>query len=253
MRKVREMAKAFQIERMISKDEILELYLNLIPLGGGGKNICGVEVAAQYYFSKNAKDLDLAESAFIAGINHSPNRYNVFREDNEDVLERARTRTKTVLAKMKELGKIEDEAEYNAAVEKVEAGLSFKEGNISTARNYSYHTAAAINDIIKLLVEEKGWSREFAESRLFGGGYEIYTTQDSDIQNRMEQEFKESKYITKSKEYKDEDGKPFDSQAAMVIIDHSTGYVVGTVGGLGENVNATRTKQSNSIKEAAGL
>ena len=93
IRKVKEMSKAYQVEKLISKDQILELYLNLIYLGGGGKNVCGVEVAAQYYFSKSAKDLDLAECAFIAGINHSPNAYKPFKTDDSQMQEKIKKRT----------------------------------------------------------------------------------------------------------------------------------------------------------------
>ena len=71
MRKVKEWAKAFQVERMISKNQILELYLNILFVGGEG-NLHGVELGAEYYFNKSAKDLSLAECAFMAGINNSP-------------------------------------------------------------------------------------------------------------------------------------------------------------------------------------
>ena len=67
MRKVKEWAKAYQIERMISKDQILELYLNIIFVGGNKSNL-GVEVGSEYYFNKPASELSLAECAFLAGI-----------------------------------------------------------------------------------------------------------------------------------------------------------------------------------------
>ena len=87
MRKVKEWTKAYQVERMISKQQILELYLNILFIGG--QDIHGVELGAQYYFSKSAKDLDLAQCAFLAGINSSPNSYNPFDEtkDQEKVKE----------------------------------------------------------------------------------------------------------------------------------------------------------------------
>ena len=141
-RKVKEWAKAYQVERMVSKDQILELYLNILYVGGEG-NLHGVELGAEYYFNKSAKDLDLAECAFMAGINHSPSRYNPFDEslDNDEII---KNRTLTVLQKMKELGYIENQEEYDAAVAKVEAGLTFTKGTMSTGTTYSYHTDAAI-------------------------------------------------------------------------------------------------------------
>ena len=109
-RKVREISRAYYIEKELSKDQILELYLNLIFLGD---RAYGVEVASNYYFSKSASDLDLAESAFLAGINNTPNSYNPFNNDTEEAqtkkMDLIKRRTKTVLAKMLELNKINQE------------------------------------------------------------------------------------------------------------------------------------------------
>ena len=107
-RKVKEWAKAYQVERMISKDQILELYLNILYVGGEG-NLHGVELGSQYYFNKSAKDLDLAECSFLAGINSSPNYYNPYKLYNENDTEekraeRIKSKCLTVLSKMKELG-----------------------------------------------------------------------------------------------------------------------------------------------------
>lgn len=99
-RKVKEWAKAYQVERMISKDQILELYLNILFVGSS--NLHGVELGAEYYFNKSAKDLDLAECAYMAGINSSPNSYDPF-DEAKDNTEKIKKKTKVVLAKMKEL------------------------------------------------------------------------------------------------------------------------------------------------------
>ena len=94
-RKIREWSRAYKVEQMLSKSQILELYLNEIFMGG---TVYGVESAANYYFDKSADELSLAESAFLAGINHSPNYYNPFDgDDNEDDI---KSRTKTVLGQM---------------------------------------------------------------------------------------------------------------------------------------------------------
>lgn len=240
-RKIKEMSRAYQIEKIISKSQILELYLNIIYLGGYGKNICGVEVASEYYFSKSAKDLTIAESAFLAGINHSPNNYNPFTETDNN--EKIKKRTKTVLVKMKEL-KMIDEEQYNKAIEEVDAGLKFTEGKSSNAADMSYHLAAAIDQVINQMVEEKGMSYEYAKSRLYSGGYRLYTTEVSSIQDRMEEEYLKDKYIIKSKENAGQH-----SQSAMVIIDYKTGNVVGCVGGLGNDVNALGLNRINSPRQ----
>ena len=82
IRKVKEWAKAYQVEKVLSKDQILELYLNLIFIGGKNQDNRGVEIASEYYFNKSAKDLSIAQCAFLAGINHSPNRYNPYFGDD---------------------------------------------------------------------------------------------------------------------------------------------------------------------------
>lgn len=247
-RKIREMARAYNVEKILSKDQILELYLNQIPMGS---TIYGVGMAAEYYFSKPVGKLDLAECAFLAGINHGPSAYNPFIGlDNADIIQK---RTKEVLYQMKDQGYITSEEEYNNAVAEVENGLNFKQGaNVSKA-SYSYHTAAAIKQVVEDLMKEKEITKETAELMVENNGYTIYTTQDTAIQNVMEEEFLKTKYIKSGKTKKD-DGTLLNehTQAAMVIIDHTTGKVVATVGGLGEDSNATginralRGKQTGS-------
>ncbi|MDO5556728.1 MAG: transglycosylase domain-containing protein [Clostridia bacterium] len=245
-RKVREMSRAYQIERMISKDQILELYLNVIFMG---QQTYGVEVASQFYFSKAASELDLAESAFLAGINHSPNAYNPFNKESDNT-EKIKKRTKTVLKKMLELGYI-DQSQFDEASNQVESGIIFTKGVVNTSNTYSYHTAAAINQVIEQLMKEKDLSYEMAKLNLYGKGIKIYTTQDTKIQTAMEEEFKKGKYIVKSRKTKNEETGEYEhSQAAMVIIDHKTGKVVGTVGGLGTDVNATGlNRATQSIRQ----
>ena len=226
IRKVKEWARAYNVEKMLSKTQILELYLNILFVGG--PQLHGVELGAQYYFDKSAKDLSLAECAFMAGINSSPNYYRPFDTDDEEMVDKIKTKTKVVLNKMKELGYIENEEEYNEAIKEVEDGLEFKKGTITTS-NLSYHTEAALNEVIEDYMEEKGCTRDLAEIYIYSSGLTIYTTQDTDVQERMEEEYEKSKWIDKSTK---DSSKT--SQSAMVIIDHETGYVVGTVGGLGE-------------------
>lgn len=244
-RKVKEMARAYYIEKELSKDQILELYLNLIYMGGN-TNIYGVEVASNYYFSKSASELDLAESAFLAGINNTPNSYDPFVEDNTDNLERIKKRTKIVLDKMHELGKINSEEEYQAAIAKVDSGLTFKKGSVSQ-NNYSYHTEAAINQIINQLMEEKDLSYDAAALYLYSGGFTIYTTQDTDIQNAMNEEALKEKYLDKSKKNPDKT-----AQAGMVLLDHKTGNVLGVMGGLGEKTTTLGFNRGTQLVKQTG-
>ena len=234
LRKVKEMARAIQIEKEISKDNILELYLNIIFVGGN--NINGVALGAEYYFNKNVSDLTIAESAFLAGINHTPNSYNPFSgtdEQKQSHKELAAKRTKVVLGKMKELGYISSD-EYNTAVAEVDAGLPYQQGAMASGVIYSDHTEAAIDEIVEQLMEEKDMTREMAETKVYGGGYKIYTTEVSSIQSTMEEVMADDKYIIPGNE-KNADGSLVNaqSQSAMVVIEPSTGKVVGCVGRLG--------------------
>ena len=242
-RKIREMSRAYQIEQMLSKQQILEQYLNIIYVGG--TTICGVENGAKYYFSKSAKDLDLAEAAFLAGINHSPNSYNPFwNEGDEEVTKAIKTRTKTVLAEMKDQNRISDNAEeaeklYNEAVAEVEAGLKFKEGSFNNATQMSYHTDAAIKEVVSDLAELKDIDEKAARSLLVSGGYKIYTTQNTEIQKRMEKEYVKDEYVYYARTTGGPKENKEHTQSGMVIIDNKTGYVIGCMGGLGTDVDAT--------------
>ena len=259
MRKVREWAKAYQVERMISKDQILELYLNILYVGGEG-NLHGVELGAEYYFNKSAKDLTLAECAYMAGINSSPSRYNPF-DETKDNTELIKNQTKVALNKMNELGYINSQEEYNAAIAEVDAGLNFQKGEIATTSSYSYHTEAVLDQVIDQVMEEKGWSQQLAENYVYSSGLTIYSTVDANIQTQMEEEFAKDKYIVNGRDVDSETGekKNDHSQAAMVVIDYKTGNVVGTVGGLGEkteSIGLNRATQSvrqtgSSIKPIA--
>lgn len=217
-RKINEWIKAFALEAVLEKDEILEAYLNVIYVG---PNIYGVEMGAKYYFNKSVSNLSLAECAFLAGINNSPNSYNPFGETDNS--EKIANRTKTVLNKMLELEYITNE-EYETAKAEVDKGLNFKKGNLEKETSsgiYSYHTDALITEIISDISEQKNISEDFAENYLEMAGLKIYSTQNSEIQDTIEKEFSKSKYKLKSK-----NDSSIIAQGAMVIIDHETGYVV---------------------------
>ena len=234
-RKVKEWAKAIQVERMISKDQILELYLNIIYVGGN--NLHGVELGSMYYFNKSAKDLDLAECAFLAGINNAPMSYDPYDEskDQEKLSQTRMDKTLVVLNEMKEQGLIKDEEEYNKAVEKVKAGLTFTKGNTDTNSTYSYHTDATINAVVTQIAEEKNISEDLARNYVYGSGLTIYSTEDSSVQAAVEEEFAKTKYQIAGK-LKNPDGslKNEHTQAGMVIIDNTTSQVVAVGGKLGD-------------------
>lgn len=224
-RKVKEWGRAITLDTIYSKDEILTFYLNIIYVG---PNSYGVGAGAKYYFDKDVLELNIAECAFLAGINNSPNSYKPF-DNSGEAKEKIIKRTKTVLSKMIELEYI-DQSQYNEAVSELEAGLKFKNGSINTGKgNYSYHTDALINECISDIANKYKISDNFALNYLQLSGSKIYSSVDSSIQKEVESETTKSKYILKSSL------NPGDtSQAAMVIIEPSTGKVLACTGGLGE-------------------
>ena len=244
IRKLKEWSKAYQIEKVMSKDQIIELYLNLIYIGNGGSEKHGVEIGSEYYFNKSAKDLSIAQCAFLAGINHSPNSYNPY--SGNDVTEKIAKRTKTVLSQMKKFNYITQE-EYNNAVAEVDAGFKFENGVKGNV--YSSHTDALITQLTKQIMDEKQISKDAAETYLQTSGLKIYSTQVSSIQSVMEAETKKSKYNLKSKKNKNADGSAVLAQGAAVVIEPSTGKVVGAVGQLGEKTTSRGLNRINSLRQ----
>ncbi len=238
MRKVKEMIKALQVEHYLSKDQILELYLNLIFVGG--KDVNGVGLGAVYYFNKDVKDLTLAECAYMAAINNSPNAYDPFTEDEgkQERIEKGQKRAKTVLGKMKELGYIKDD-EYKAAIAEIDAGLPFSNGNTSITTKVSYQVDAAINEIVEQYAAENNLSKEMAKVKIYGGGYKIYVSQRTSVQNEVEAEMNKYDYYHRVSDAAD-GGKPGqNSMAAIAIVDPQTGEVVACGTGFGEEMSKT--------------
>ena len=266
-RKIREMSRAYHIESLLNKTQIIEKYLNIIFVGGN--DLHGVEYGARYYFDKSAKDLDLAESAFLAGINNAPNMYDPYdkEEDHTDLI---KSRTKLVLKFMKEQNRISENPEeaeqlYNEAVAKVEEGFKFKKGTIEIGNN-SYFVVEAVNQAAKDLAEEKDIDINEAASIIKSSGYRLYTTQVTSIQNIVIKEMAKDKYVeTRTTTVQDEDGKSkkttIRTNAGMTIIEPSTGYVVAMGGDLQQdqgdsyyNYATSKERQTgSSIKPLANI
>ena len=121
-RKAKEILLAMRIEHFMTKEEILEAYLNIIPYGrnSSGNNIAGIATAAEGIFGVKPSELTLAQAAYIAGIPQAPFKYTPFKQTgelkDEEGLKPGIDRMKTVLYRMKEVGYI-TEAEYNEAVD----------------------------------------------------------------------------------------------------------------------------------------
>ncbi len=239
MRKVREIIRALYIEKKLSKIDILEAYLNTIALGNG---ICGVEVAANYYFNKNAKDLTLLECAAIAAITKNPSRYNPIRNMEEN-----KKRRNIVLEKMLELeyiSKKEFDENYN---KDLVLDNSQKKDFEEEINNYFVDTL--VEQVIDDLAEEYNCGKDVASQMLYNGGYKIYSTVNKDIQDLLEKTYSDTKkYFS---EYKKVDGEKEYVQSAMTILDYE-GHIVGIVGGAGEKTVNRSLNRAYSVPRQPG-
>ncbi len=305
-RKIQEQYLAVQLEKIVSKETILENYLNSINLG---QNTLGVESAAQRYFNKSVSELTLSESSVIAGITQNPSRYNPITHPEDNA-----KRRKKVLGDMLDQGFI-TKSEYEAALaDDVYGRIQVLNTELSTSST-SYFVDALTDEIVEDLQDKLGYSESEAYSLLYSGGLSIYSTQDSNIQNIVEEEINDTanyndlakvsfsyrltinKADGTTKNYSDitmlsyyqasdksynlefdtqeaadaaieaykaavmEEGDEVagesitytvQPQAAMTIINHSTGEVVAMVGGRGEKNAAKTLNRATGITRQPG-
>ncbi|HZN43778.1 MAG TPA: PBP1A family penicillin-binding protein [Nitrospiraceae bacterium] len=161
-RKLRELILAYKMELVLSKEQILEMYLNQIYFGQGAY---GVAAAAQTYFGKELSALTLAESAFLAGLPKSPNHYSPFK-----AYDRAKKRQEHVLFRMEEAGFIKAAEREQAIAEK----LNFR-------RPGSEHLGPYYVEYVRQLLVAK-----FGESMVYKGGLEVFTTLNIEMQRAAE-------------------------------------------------------------------
>lgn len=225
-RKIREQWRALQLEKEHSKEEILELYCNVIFLAN---DVYGVKTAASAYFDKDLSELNLAECALLAGITNSPSKYNPLTTSGRA---NAYKRQVTILDKMLELGYITDEEYMDAIQTELVFNESYKKNsNTASTGIYSYFMEAAVRDLRKDLMSTLGYTEEQANNLIYNSGISIKTTMDSEIQAIVDEEFcnVENFPANASKYYGDTM-----AQAAITITDPYTGYVVAMYGGYGE-------------------
>jgi penicillin-binding protein 1A len=209
MRKIREAILSFRIEKYLSKEEILHLYLNQIYLGHGAY---GVAAAAENYFGKSIGELTLAESALLAGLAQAPSKYSPFTHR-----EQAKKRQIYILDRMAEEGFISN----GELVEALQKPLKIK-----SQPNPFFDKAPYFVEHVRKYVEEK-----FGKDNLYKNGLQVYTTIDLNFQN-MAQEAVEAglKEIEKRQKYKASD-MPSTLEGSLVCSDLETGYIKAMVGG----------------------
>lgn len=181
-RKIQEQYLAIQLEKVMTKDEILEDYLNLINLGAG---CYGVEAAAWRYFGKDVSQLTLSEATVIAGISQNPTAYNPITHPENNA-----KRRKQVLDAMLKQGYV-SQAQYNEALaDDVYSRIqNNSDADPAASSVYSYYEDALIDQVLTDLQEVKGMTRSAAYKALYSGGLRIYSAQDADIQKILDEEF----------------------------------------------------------------
>lgn len=173
-RKFQEQYLALELEKRMSKQDILELYMNSINLG---QNTLGVQAASMRYFNKPVSDLSLSECAVIAGITQNPSKYNPISHPDKNA-----ERRQKVLDKMLAQGYI-TQFEYDQACnDDVYARIQTVNESIEADSVNSYFVDATINQLIDDLMTEKGYNETQAYNLVYSGGLKIYTTQDPKIQ-----------------------------------------------------------------------
>lgn len=213
-RKVKEAILTYQIERTYTKDEILERYLNEIYYGSGSY---GIKNAAEQYFKKDVKDLNIAESALLAGIPNRPTKYDPNRN-----LENALHRQRIILKEMYDDGKITKE-QYDEAL-----AYKFELENEDNVKNVPANTSIIYNKRTKntyknpelTTIVEDYLAEIYDEEQIYTSGLKIYTTIDLDYQKVAKETFNSYPYF-KNKEI----------NGAMITLDPFTGGIVSIVGG----------------------
>lgn len=199
-RKIKELILSIQVNQTYTKDQILEMYLNNIPYGGSA---IGAEAASQRYFGKKVNELNLAQSAFLAGLPQSPSLYSPFSGNDYYI-----GRSEAVLKRMVEDKYITKE-DAEKALKEIK-GFSFKRDNLTGIN--APHFVMYVKDLL---------AEQFGENMVTTGGLQVTTSLDYDIQKKAEEIVKDE--VDKLKEYKVSNG-------AAVVVDPKTGEILAMIG-----------------------
>lgn len=231
-RKIQEIYRAYNLEKELSKDEILEYYLNTIYLS---QKCNGVSSAAHTYFGKEVSELSLAECAVIASITKYPTKYDPIKNPENN-----RERQLVVLKKMYELGFI-TKSEYQSARDEE---INIKKKNPDELENIqSYFTDAAIEQVVADLMAKYDYSKDYAEKVLFNGGLRIYLSMDTKIQEILDKVYNDPSTFQRA-------SREVQPQSSMVIMDPYTGEIKALIGGRGEKTaNRVLNRATQTLRQ----
>jgi len=248
-RKVQEIFKAMNLEKVKDKTEILEMYLNIIYLSQGAD---GVQEAAKIYFNKDVSELTLLECCAIAGITQSPTYWDPIQNPDNNVVRRNEILNQMLIQGM--ITQAEYDENYNAELV-IHLGDAEEDDSSSKGDGYTtWYTDAVIYEAVDLLQSHYGVSKKVAEQLLYTGGYSVVTAMDPEIQAIMDRY-----YLDVSETSLLPTNGIIIPESSMIIMDPYTGNILGLVGGRGEKTGnlllnrATQTTRSpgSSMKPIA--
>ena len=215
-RKLGEIIRAIHIERKYTKEEILEVYLNVVPMS---ENIYGVGAASRAYFGKEPSELLPEEAAMLIGVTNAPTAYNPYLHPDA-----CRKKRNIILSVMRDDGVI-NQTEYDRAIA---APIKVISREDREDRGDSWFVETVIDEVSADIQEKYGISSSAARMMLLGGGYKVYTTMLPEVQSRLEEYFENTDNFPSEVK----DGLNY----AMVVTDSESGYLVGLVGRVGEKM-----------------
>lgn len=277
-RKAKEILLALRLERFFEKDEILEAYLNVVPFGrnSSGRNIAGIETAAQGVFGVSAKDLNLPQAAYIAGMPQSPYLYTPFTNSGEIKSEEGVApgveRMQTVLERMLEAEMI-SKAEYEKAID-YNLAANFAKPEPSPIQEYPYLTVEIEKRATKvlqgILAKQDGYTAEdlanndslqqqysnLADRTLTQDGLKVHTTINKEIYDKMQELRINYNHYGPDLPEKEVDSETGEEKTIMeptqvggMLIENKTGKIIGFIGGRDYEIStvnhATYSKRSN--------
>ncbi|WP_373893087.1 transglycosylase domain-containing protein [Virgibacillus natechei] len=275
-RKAKEILLALRLERFFDKNDILEAYLNIVPYGrdASGRNIAGIQTAAQGIFGVNADEVNLAQAAYLAGLPQSPSSYTPFSNQGglkgEEALEAGLNRMKSVLYRMYDEGYI-TESEYEETLD-YDIVADFSEDFQSPIEQYPSLTFELQNRakeiIMEVLAEEDGYTQEelnndadlreeyqeLAMRNMPSSGYQIHSTIDKDMYDAMQEitenfaNFGPDTVTTVELANGEETEITQQVQASGILIENSSGKILSYVGGREYNEDNQLNYATNAVR-----
>lgn len=259
-RKATEILLAMRVEQFMEKEEILEAYLNIVPFGrnASGRQVAGAQAAAEGIFGVDASELNIAQSAFIAGLPQSPFAYTPFQGNGEqkESIDAALNRMSTVLSRMESAGYITEEERQEALDYDIRASLA--EPTPSSYEDYPLIVNGVLeravpiimehlleqDDVVLSEIEDDDYRqlmasryREAAQESLQREGFKIHTTINKDIYDAQQEAVQDYENFgpTRTSMVENEEGeeveRDYPEEVGSVLIDNRTGAILSFVGG----------------------